>query len=366
MDVEKLFHMAGGTGPTSYARNSSLQKKASDTVKHITLEALQQLYLEIDPKTINIADLGCSSGPNTLAIIKDFVQTVEMTSREILQNPAPEFHFYLNDLPTNDFNSVFKALPDFHRQLRNERGGGSSPSVYIAGYPGSFYGRLFPNNSLHFIHSSNSLHWLSKVPPTLYNEMGESINKGNIYISESSPSAVSKAYFKQFQEDFTLFLRSRSEELVVGGRMVLILLGRIGPDHVDRGNSFFWELLSRSLAILVSQGEIEKEKLVAYHAHFYAPSKEEIEGEVGREDSFKLDQLDMFQVERQGHDRGESYGSAVARTVRAIQESTIIHHFGIGEGVLDNLFEIYGRLVDEEMAKEEIKPLTFVLLLRKL
>lgn len=25
MDVEKLFHMAGGTGPTSYARNSSLQ-----------------------------------------------------------------------------------------------------------------------------------------------------------------------------------------------------------------------------------------------------------------------------------------------------------------------------------------------------
>lgn len=92
-----------------------------------------------------------------------------------------------------------------------------------------------------------------QVPPTLYNEMGESINKGNTYISESSPSAVSKAYFKQFQEDFTLFLRSRSEELVVGGRMVLILLGRIGPDHVDRGNSFFWELLSRSLAILVSQ-----------------------------------------------------------------------------------------------------------------
>lgn len=367
MDVEKLFHMAGGTGPTSYARNSSLQKKASDTVKHMTLEALQQLYLEINPKTINIADLGCSSGPNTLAIIKDFVQAVEITSREILHNPAPEFHFYLNDLPTNDFNSVFKALPDFHWQLRNERGRGSTlPSVYIAGYPGSFYGRLFPNNSLHFIHSSNSLHWLSKVPPTIYNEKGESINKGNIYISESSPPAVSKAYFKQFQEDFTLFLRSRSGELVVGGRMVLILLGRIGPDHVDRGNSLFWELLSRSLAILVSQGEIEKEKLDAYHAHFYAPSKEEIEDTVGREGSFKLDQLDMFQVERQGHDRGESYGSAVARTVRAIQESTIVHHFGIEEGVLDTLFQIYGRMVDEEMAKEEIKPLTFVILLRKL
>lgn len=33
--------------------------------------------------------------------------------------------------------------------------------------------------------------------------------------------------------------------------MVLILLGRNGPDHVDRGNSFFWDILSRSFACLV-------------------------------------------------------------------------------------------------------------------
>jgi hypothetical protein len=67
------------------------------------------------------------------------------------------------------------------------------------------------------------------------------------------PPLVSQAYYAQFQEDFSLFLRSRSEELTTGGRMVLIMLGRIGPDHVDRGNSFYWELLSRSLAILATQ-----------------------------------------------------------------------------------------------------------------
>lgn len=39
----------------------------------------------------------------------------------------------------------------------------------------------------------------------------------------------------------------------MGGRMVLIFLGRRGPEHVDRGNSFFWEILSRAFAILVSQ-----------------------------------------------------------------------------------------------------------------
>jgi len=92
-----------------------------------------------------------------------------------------------------------------------------------------------------------------QVPPSLYDEHKRPLNKGCVYICESSPEVVSQAYYQQFQEDFSLFLRSRSEELVVGGRMVLIFLGRRGPEHVDRGNSFFWEILSRSFAILVSQ-----------------------------------------------------------------------------------------------------------------
>ncbi|XP_050292165.1 probable methyltransferase TCM_000336 [Quercus robur] len=361
MDVENVFHMTGGVGVTSYANNSSLQKKASDIVKHITMGTIQELFLTTTPKSLGIADLGCSSGPNTLTFIKDIVEAVERTSRKIL-HPPPEFRVYLNDLPTNDFNSIFKALPEFYRELKKEKNGGC-PFIFIGGYAGSFYGRLFPNNSLHFIYSSYSLHWLSRVPPGLKDEQDRSINKGHIYISESSPPQVSQAYFKQFQEDFNLFLRSRSDELVVGGQMVLILLGRRGQDHVDRGNSFLWELLSLSFAKLVSEGEVDEEKLDSYDAHFYAPSKNEIEDEVRKEGSFGLDQVEMFEIEREDKD-GVSYGTAVAMAVRAIQESMICQHFG--ERVLDNLFYNYGRMLDEEMTKEEIKPVSFALVLRKL
>ena len=70
----------------------------------------------------------------------------------------------------------------------------------------------------------------------------------------------------------------------------------------------------------------------------------------------------MFEIER-NEKHGESYGAAVARSVRAIQESMISHHFG--QRILDSLFEIYGRMVDEELAKEEIKPISFVIVLRK-
>ncbi|KAK7407442.1 hypothetical protein VNO78_09374 [Psophocarpus tetragonolobus] len=362
MDVEKAFHMTGGVGKTSYAKNSSLQKKSSDKVKHIIIQTVEELYLATTPKSIGIADLGCSSGPNTLSIIKDIFQAIQGISQKIMHH-STEFRVYFNDLPTNDFNSIFKALPEFHKLLRQDRKNGF-PSIFMGGYPGSFYGRLFPNSYLHFVHSSYCLHWLSRVPLGLYDEHKKPLNKGCVYITESSPAVVSQAYSLQFQEDFSLFLRSRSEELVVGGRMVLIFLGRSGPEHVDRGNSFFWEILSRSFAVLVSQGEIEQEKLDSYDVHFYAPSREEIEDEVRKEGSMKLERLEMFEVDKGEQGISESYGTQVAVAVRAIQESMISHHFG--ERILDNLFENYARLVDEEMAKEDIRPISFVLVLRKI
>ncbi|KAL3527133.1 hypothetical protein ACH5RR_011789 [Cinchona calisaya] len=359
MDVEKIFHMTGGDGETSYSKNSTLQKKASDKVKFVTLEIIEQVYLMTAPKSLGIADLGCSSGPNTLSNVREIVHTIEGICQPA---PPPEFRVYLNDLPTNDFNAIFQALPDFYTDLKNKRS--QPPILYIAGYPGTFYGRLFPDNCLHFIYSSYSLHWLSRVPPGLYDDKCRSINKGSLYISKSSPPQVPKAYSKQFQEDFSLFLNSRSKELVSGGGMVLILLGREGPNHMDRGNSFFWEILSRSLASLVNKGDVEKEKLDSYDVHFYAPSKEELEYLIRKEGSLKLDRLEMFEIEKDVCDDGTSYGTRVAMTVRAIQESMLGHHFG--DAILDDLFEIYGKMVDEEMAKEDICPMTFIVVLRKI
>ncbi|KAJ0240771.1 hypothetical protein HA466_0223520 [Hirschfeldia incana] len=228
----------------------------------------------------------------------------------------------------------------------------------------SMEGWLFPEKTIHFVYASYSLHWLSKIPPTLYDDQGKSINKGCVNICSSSPESVSKAYYSQFKEDFSIFLRFRSKEVVAGGRMVLIILGREGPDHVDRGNSFFWELFTRSIADLVAQGEIEEEKLDSYEMHFYAPSAAEIEGEVTQEGSFELMKLEMLEVEKEkSNEDGTSYGKAAAKTVRAVQESMLSLHFG--DEILDKLFDTYGRMVDEELAKEDIRPITFVVLLRR-
>ncbi|GJV78442.1 salicylate carboxymethyltransferase-like protein [Tanacetum coccineum] len=172
-----------------------------------------------------MADLGCSSGPNTLLVGSMVIDAVAKTSLE-MGLLAPEVQINLNDLPTNDFNTIFSALHDFQENTTTEEiiDDHHLSTCYFSGVPGSFFSRLFPANTLHFVHSSYSLQWLSQLPEL------EQINKGHIYLSITTPECVSKAYYQQFRKDFLGFLMCRAEEMMDGGRMVLTLAGRTTDD----------------------------------------------------------------------------------------------------------------------------------------
>lgn len=124
-------------------------------------EAILGILCETFPESIGIADLGCSSGPNSLLVISEIIDIIHAKCRN-LGRPSPEFRVSLNDLPGNDFNSIFESLPAFFKKQKQEKGIGFG-RCYISGVAGSFYDRLFPDKSLHFVHSSSSLHWLSQV-----------------------------------------------------------------------------------------------------------------------------------------------------------------------------------------------------------
>lgn len=138
-----------------------LQRKIISVAKSMIDEAVEKLLLSNYPESMGIADLGCSSGPNTLIVVSEIMDAVYATSR-LTDRPLPEFRVSLNDLPGNDFNDIFVSLPSFYERLKKEKGS-EFGRCYISGVPGSFYGRLFPDKSLHFVHSSSSLHWLSQV-----------------------------------------------------------------------------------------------------------------------------------------------------------------------------------------------------------
>jgi len=137
------------------------QQKVIYAAKSLRDKAITNLYCSLYPRRFAIADLGCSSGPNTLLVISEIIKVVEKLCIELNQE-SPEYDISLNDLSGNDFNSIFKSLDTFKEKLSDELETKMGP-CYFSGVPGSFYGRIFPNKSLHLVHSSYSIHWLSKV-----------------------------------------------------------------------------------------------------------------------------------------------------------------------------------------------------------
>jgi len=139
-----------------------MQRKVIMKVKAIVEENLKRLLCNT---TFNgcykVVDLGCSSGPNALLVVSNILNIIHKISFK-LNHETPVFQIYLNDLFENDFNTIFKILPDFYQMTKVKNVG----ECFISATPGNFYGRLFPNNYINFFHSSYSLHWLSQVSRT--------------------------------------------------------------------------------------------------------------------------------------------------------------------------------------------------------
>ncbi|KAI3867839.1 hypothetical protein MKW92_021923 [Papaver armeniacum] len=363
MEVSQYFHMNGGTSETSYTSNSSLQKRA-------ILEIINSISSGKDiPKSISIAEMGCSSGPTALLVVSYVIDMIFNKSLHGLDgahsgSPHPEILVFLNDLSGNDFNIIFKSLQGFYDQLKkaytnlgDADDDQKQHGCFVAGIPGSFYGRLFPRDSLHFVHSSYSLHWLSQSPQGI-----KKSNKGNVYMAESSPPSVLEAYLKQFERDFCSFLKCRFEEIVKGGRMVLTVCGRADNTSPSREmRCFRWGLLAEALREMVSQGKIEEEKLDSFNMPLYVPSPSEVTSVILNEGSFIINRLETFEVtsgegfplkyEDDDDDYKITASTNFANFTRAISESLVVSHFG--EEIIEELYKRLREIVAPRLSRDQ-------------
>ncbi|XVF81953.1 hypothetical protein PTKIN_Ptkin16aG0003600 [Pterospermum kingtungense] len=122
MAAQKVLCMNAADHEISYANNSFLQKSVISKVRPILEESITDMFSKIAPTSmIKVADLGCSSGPNTFQIISQFIDTIHGICQQ-LQLKLPEFRVLLNDLPSNDFNAVFRSVHAFYERLKKEKG----------------------------------------------------------------------------------------------------------------------------------------------------------------------------------------------------------------------------------------------------
>ncbi|ESQ44656.1 hypothetical protein EUTSA_v10003363mg, partial [Eutrema salsugineum] len=329
--------MNGGDGEHSYSSNSDNQRNSISKTQPIVEENIREMLLRLNfPKyCIKVADLGCSSGQNTCLVMFEIVNTITRLYNQKNQN-LPEIDYCLNDLPENDFNTTFKLFSSLNKEGKG--------NCFLSGVPGSFYSRLFPTKSLHFLHSSYSLHWLSKVP------QGLEYNKKNIYIRSGCSLNVCKSYMKQFQNDFFLFLRLRSEEMLSNGRMVLTFLGKQDLDPLNSDGHYICSLLSDALVDLVSELRIYQESdLDSFNLPLYKPNEGEVRETHERLVSFKTGEKDD-KDDNDDNDRSHriEVGKKRANITRSMTEPMLVAHFG--DTIIDRLFDKFAHHATQNYA----------------
>ncbi|CAK9135740.1 IpCS2 [Ilex paraguariensis] len=362
MDVKEALFMNGGEVESSYAQHARSTKIVTSITKPILVNAVHSLFSEDfhRKKVLNVADLGCAAGPNPFSVILTVKESLERKCKELNCQP-PELQVYLNDLPGNDFNSLFK---DLSRVGEDQKSDVLLP-CFVMGAPGSFYGRLFPRSSLHLVHSCYSVHWLSQVPKGLTSKEGLPLNKGKIYISKTSPPVVAAAYLAQFKEDFTLLLKSRAEEMVQNGRMVLILHGRQASDPWGKESCYHWEILAEAISEMVSLGLVDEEKLDSFNVPYYTPLKEEVQDIVDKEGSFAVEHIETFTldlVDKQESDT-RAKGEQLAKNIRCYTESIISYQFG--KEITEKVYHKLTQIVVKDMANRSPTNTSFVVVLSR-
>ncbi|KAI3716590.1 hypothetical protein L1987_67572 [Smallanthus sonchifolius] len=358
MALVDILHMNIGSGDSSYANTSLFTKMVMQKVAPFlkrTIKGMANHDVFFD-RSFMTADLGCSSGMNTLLVASNIIDTVHEMCQEN-NHKSPQFQVFLNDLFGNDFNNVFKLLPDFYKTLKKDKGEKFGP-CFVSGVPGSFYGRLFPDESLHLVHSSYSVNWLSQVPEGLEN------NKLNIHIAETSPQNVLQAYEKQFHTDFTKFLQLRYEEVVHGGSMVLTLPCRSSLVPTSDYCTSFSELLTISLLEMLKEGLVRESDINSFNLPLYFPHEDELRNMIQADGSFRLDNMNIFEVDLDEHDTDyNNRGKNTAKAIRAVTEPLITCHFG--NSIIDELFRKLDKNAAEYVATKERRSLSIVVSLTK-
>ncbi|KAH7843294.1 hypothetical protein Vadar_014902 [Vaccinium darrowii] len=347
--------MNDGDGANSYSQNSSYQRGVVEGAKSVIFETIpEKLNINL-PKTFQIADFGCSTGPNTFLAMQNLIEAVMLKYNQSTQKTTtPEFHVFFNDHVDNDFNTLFKTLP-------------SNRPYFAVGVPGSFHRQLFPQASLQIAHSSYALQWLSKVPPEVANKGSPAWNKGKIYCA-GNEEEVTKAYFAQFKADTDAFLKARAQELVEGGLMVIqipcVPNSEVLPSQIGAGlNS---EFLGDSLADMVKMGVISEEKLDSFNLPLYLPCIEEVKMVIEMNKFFTIEKICTLSHPSNNN----STPLDIRRTcadVRAIKENLVKDHFGSEnmDQLFDLLFQNYqkNQILFDKVARQDVY--LFALLKRK-
>jgi hypothetical protein len=186
-----------------YSSHSRPQQGAGSYGFTMLEEAARTVPLPDDGgQGVVVADMGAAQGRSELEPLGIVVR--ELRARLGEGPPVAVVH---TDLPGNDFTALFELVetaPDSYLHAA------SGVFPYAAGR--SFFGPLFPEQTLTLGWSAIAVHWLSEVPCPLPDHVYSSFATGE----------QAEAFAARSAADWHRFLAHRAAELVPGGQVVIV------------------------------------------------------------------------------------------------------------------------------------------------
>ncbi|KAF2607325.1 hypothetical protein F2Q68_00046068, partial [Brassica cretica] len=304
----------------SQRRSASLLR---ETIDKLIMEKIDAKTLISCTNTFHIADLGCATGPNTFSLVEDIIKSIDTSLQS--NSTKPEFLVFFNDLPSNDFNTLFTSLPP-------------DRSYFAVGVPGSFYSRILPQSSVHIVLTVGATHWLSSVPKEVLDKSSKAWNKGKVHYSNASEEVV-KAYEEQFGRDMERFLEARAKEIVSGGLLVVGMCGiPLGMPFSNLADSIMYNSMADVLIQMQSQGLISEEQVDTFNVPIYSASPEEVTVLVEKNGCFTIEFMELMDPTawlKRPMDVEDVRQWIVC--IKATMGSLFINHFG--DHLLDDIFD---------------------------
>lgn len=156
---------------------------------------------------ICFADFGAADGVLSMPLLNKAVGEIRQAA------PDVPIVVYSTDLPDADFKTFFEAIAVGRHDETNYRDNYRDVYAYAVG--SSFFGKIFPDNTIDIAFSSSSMHYLSSLPGSL---------NGHLH-SSCVDADTARPFRAQAERDWVEILLHRSQELAPGGLFHIALLG---------------------------------------------------------------------------------------------------------------------------------------------
>lgn len=253
------FAMRGGD---YYSENENTAKLVVDAADGLVIDAItsmeDHLLLQQNTHAFAVADYGAADGGASYALMKRIIKTIRTCA-----SPNRSITITYTDLPHNDFSALFNRVINFEE-----------PNVYTFASGTTFHRQIFPDNTIHLGFSATAMHWLSKIPCLIDDHLyyfGGTDEEKNLFRRQAC---------LDWQEN----LLARARELVVGGKLVLLLVCGANGEEVattkrrrgDDGFTTFTDKLAQHWKDFFNTGVITKEEYRATTFQQYFPSIEDL------------------------------------------------------------------------------------------